>query len=218
MAKLTDKQLMVLDNLIYLREIASVNDEIETVNDFVESITDNNGNIDEIKVKTVEREAKISTLEAAGQYEEANNIRAIAVEDYEVDALDNGSYQKAIDMVSKDEELLNLRIAYTSGKYEEKLMSQGADKYCTDGLTAVCFRDDEDNAYVIFRGTDGYTAWSDNVQAAMETDTEIQQLALNFFESIPGLENFQDIQLSGHSKGGNMVQYVTIVSEYSRAC
>ncbi len=28
MAKLTDKQLMVLDNLIYLREIASGNEEI----------------------------------------------------------------------------------------------------------------------------------------------------------------------------------------------
>jgi hypothetical protein len=35
MAKLTDKQLMVLDNLIYLREIASVNDEIETVEEFI---------------------------------------------------------------------------------------------------------------------------------------------------------------------------------------
>lgn len=215
MAKLTDKQLMVLDNLIYLREIASGNNEIETVKDFIESIIDENGNVDEIKVKTVEREAKISTLEAAGQYEEANNVRAIAAEDYEVDALNNGSYQKAIDMVSKDEELLNLRIAYTSGEYEEKLMSQGADKYCTDGLTAVCFKDDENNAYVIYRGTDGYTAWSENVQAAMVADTSIQQLALNFFESIPGLENFQDVQLSGHSKGGNMVQYVTIVSEYS---
>ena len=102
MAKLTDKQLMVLDNLIYLREIASGNNEIETVKDFIESIIDENGNVDEIKVKTVEREAKISTLEAAGQYEEANNVRAIAAEDYEVDALNNGSYQKAIDMVSKD--------------------------------------------------------------------------------------------------------------------
>ena len=38
MAKLTDKQLMVLDNLIYLREIASGNNEIETVKDFIESI------------------------------------------------------------------------------------------------------------------------------------------------------------------------------------
>ena len=94
MAKLTDKQLMVLDNLIYLREIASGNNEIETVKDFIESIIDENGNVDEIKVKTVEREAKISTLEAAGQYEEANNVRAIAAEDYEVDALRTCSHRR----------------------------------------------------------------------------------------------------------------------------
>ncbi len=35
MAKLTDKQLLVLDNLIYLREIASGNEEIGTVEEFI---------------------------------------------------------------------------------------------------------------------------------------------------------------------------------------
>ena len=169
-----------------------------------------------MRIKAVEKEAKISTLEAAGQYKEADDIRAIAVEDFEVDALDNGSYQKAINMIKEDGALLNLNIEYTSGEYKNALMSQGKDKYCTDGLTAVCFTDDENNAYVVYRGTDGYTAWSDNVQAALETDTVIQQLALNFFESIPGLEDFHNVQLSGHSKGGNMVQYVTIVSQYSK--
>lgn len=43
MAKLTDKQLMVLDNLIYLREIANGGDEFRTVDDFVNYISDNDG-------------------------------------------------------------------------------------------------------------------------------------------------------------------------------
>lgn len=81
--------------------------------------------------------------------------------------------------------------------------------------TAVCFKDTDGNATVIYRGTDGYTAWSENAQAACMSDTPYQQLALNFFESIPGLQDFNDVQLSGHSKGGNMVQYVTIASAYS---
>ena len=42
------------------------------------------------------RKQKIATLEAAGQYDAANEVRAIAVEDFEVEAIDNGSYQKAI--------------------------------------------------------------------------------------------------------------------------
>ena len=47
MDKLTDAQLMLLDNLIYLREIANSSEDIETVEEFIESITDNNGKIDE---------------------------------------------------------------------------------------------------------------------------------------------------------------------------
>ena len=215
MAKLTDEQLMILDNLIYLREIASGRDDLRNVSDFVNYITLPDGSINETKIRAAEQEAKIATLEAAGQYDAANEVRAIAVEDFEVEAIDNGSYQKAIDMVKNQDALMNLEIAYTSGDYKRSLMSQGADEYCTDGLTAVCFKDKENNAYVIYRGTDGYTAWSENVQAATVADTDYQQLALNFFESIPELESVQDIQLSGHSKGGNMVQYVTIVSAYS---
>lgn len=222
MAKLTDKQLLVLDNLIYLREIASGNEEIETVDDFINSITyegdDGKRIIKQDRIYEAEKAAKIATLEAANQFETAAEVENMTQDEFiEKYIKDVGmeSYQKAINMVGEDDELLNLKIAYTSGEYKEKLMAQGENEYCTDGLTSVCFRDEEGNAYVIYRGTDGYTAWSENVQAAMLTDTELQQRALNFFESIPDLENFKDVQLSGHSKGGNMVQYVTIVSELS---
>ena len=147
MAKLTDEQLMILDNLIYLREIASGRDDLRNVSDFVNYITLPDGSINETKIRAAEQEAKIATLEAAGQYDAADEVRAIAVEDFEVEAIDNGSYQKAIDMVKNQDALMNLEIAYTSGDYKRSLMSQGADEYCTDGLTAVCFKDKENNAY-----------------------------------------------------------------------
>lgn len=137
MAKLTDEQLMILDNLIYLREIASGRDDLRNVSDFVNYITLPDGSINETKIRAAEQEAKIATLEAAGQYDAANEVRAIAVEDFEVEAIDNGSYQKAIDMVKNQDALMNLEIAYTSGDYKRSLMSQGADEYCTDGLTVL---------------------------------------------------------------------------------
>lgn len=114
MAKLTDEQLMILDNLIYLREIASGRENLEKVSDFVKYITLPDGSINETKIRAAEQEAKIATFEAAGQYDAANEVRAIAVEDFEVEAIDNGSYQKAIDMVKNQDALMNLEIAYTS--------------------------------------------------------------------------------------------------------
>ncbi len=82
MAKLTDTQLMILDNLIYLREIASGDDRFEKISDFIDYVTLDDGSIDEYKIREAERAAKISTLEAAGKYDEAEEIRQIAVENY----------------------------------------------------------------------------------------------------------------------------------------
>ena len=215
---------MKLDGLVYLREITSGN--FENVSEFIEYITtDENGNvnpegkINETKIRIAERDYQISTLEAAGKFEEADKIRkeysGDNVVNFEVKAINNGAMQKTVDMIRDDDELLNLKVSYTSGEYQQELMENGADKYCTDGLTAACFEDSNGNAYVIYRGTDGYIAWLENTEAATLADTEYQQKALNFFESIPKLTMYNDVQLSGHSKGGNMVQYITVVSKYS---
>lgn len=221
---MNNEQLMKLDGLVYLREITSGN--FENVSEFIEYITtDENGNvnpegkINETKIRIAERDYQISTLEAAGKFEEADKIRkeysGDNVVNFEVKAINNGAMQKTVDMIRDDDELLNLKVSYTSGEYQQELMENGADKYCTDGLTAACFEDSNGNAYVIYRGTDGYIAWLENTEAATLADTEYQQKALNFFESIPKLTMYNDVQLSGHSKGGNMVQYITVVSKYS---
>lgn len=217
MARLTDEQLLILDNIIYLREIASEMHRFDTIGDFIQYITlEDNLTIDEHKIRIAEKNAKMHTLEAAGKYEEANYIRTINDEIFEVGGLKNGSFQNAIHLVkSQGNSLSELRIIYSSGDYKTDLIQQGENEYCIDGLTAICFQDKEKNAYVIYRGTDGYTAWMENVEAVCVSETDYQRKALSFFESIPDLENFNDIQLSGHSKGGNMVQYITIVSDYA---
>ena len=61
MAKLTDAQLMILDNLIYLREIASGDERFKTVSDFIDYVTLDDGNT----IETVRKIRKLGVENAA---------------------------------------------------------------------------------------------------------------------------------------------------------
>lgn len=84
-------------------------------------------------------------------------------------------------------------------------------KLDNNDLRAVCFaNEDESNACVIFRGTGGtYDAWYDNVTGEYEKDTKLQKLAADFIKNDCG--QYENLTVSGHSKGGNLAQYVTVV-------
>ena len=78
----------------------------------------------------------------------------------------------------------------------------------TDGVRAACFVDKNGDATVAFRGTGGsYEAWSDNVQGGYSVETECQKVARNFIEN--NCSQYNNITVTGHSKGGNMAQYCT---------
>lgn len=77
-------------------------------------------------------------------------------------------------------------------------------------IRAVCYTDKEDkNAVVAFRGTGGSkSAWSDDITGLYEEDTRLQKVADDFVHyECAGYDN---ITVTGHSKGGNMAQYVTV--------
>lgn len=79
------------------------------------------------------------------------------------------------------------------------------------GIRAVCFEDpvDSSKATVVFRGTGGeYDAWADNFRGEYMTETEMQKLADDFVRYDCGV--YDDLRVTGHSKGGNMAQYVTV--------
>lgn len=78
------------------------------------------------------------------------------------------------------------------------------------GIRAVCYAQaDSSEAAVIFRGTGGeYHAWTDNVYGEYCSDTEMQKYAAEFIQSNCGV--YENITVSGHSKGGNLAQYVTV--------
>lgn len=81
---------------------------------------------------------------------------------------------------------------------------------------ALCFNEENSNeAIVAFRGTSASdNEWVDNVEGLNASDTKAQKEALDFIESLP----FDDITVTGHSKGGNKAMYVTITSDKVTRC
>ena len=77
-------------------------------------------------------------------------------------------------------------------------------------VRAICYTDRKDSDPVVaFRGTGGTKeAWTDNFEGAYEADTRIQRVAGDFVRYECG--GYENITVTGHSKGGNLAQYVTI--------
>ena len=89
-------------------------------------------------------------------------------------------------------------------------------------LIACTFRDKEGNVYVSYRGT-GDGKWVDNGVAMGRESSLMQRRAEEYFNSVIEDEGnrIQDslktksVIVTGHSKGGNSAQYVTLTSKYA---
>lgn len=95
---------------------------------------------------------------------------------------------------------------------DEKLKNLHVARKIDDGgIRGICYADSsEKEACVIFRGTGGtYGAWEDNLQGEYLADTKMQKLAADFVQYECG--TFENLYVSGHSKGGNLAQYTTIM-------
>lgn len=76
-----------------------------------------------------------------------------------------------------------------------------------------------DNPVVVFRGTEsGTEEENDNFRGINETDTEAQKRALGYITILHDEYGFDNISVSGHSKGGNKAMYVTLLSDYVSDC
>lgn len=83
-----------------------------------------------------------------------------------------------------------------------------------NGAKSACFIDDENNVTVVFRGTITANEWEDNGDGAYEYETAEQIDALNYINNF----GYNNITVTGHSKGGNKAQYVTILSPKVDVC
>ena len=80
-------------------------------------------------------------------------------------------------------------------------------------VRAICYTGPKDEDPVVaFRGTGGTReAWCDNFEGAVYEDTHIQKIADDFIGNECAI--YKDIVVTGHSKGGNLAQYVTVKHE-----
>lgn len=159
MGKLSEKELLLLDNFMYI-----------------------DGSTEVGKGKTLERVVDDILKKGISKKELSGDIKVEQAEDI-------------LNEIKKDPKLCRMTI-------EESID--------TKGVRASCFVDEENQATVAFRGTGGsYEAWKDNVLGAYQVDTECQKMAAEFIQN--NCANYNNITVTGHSKGGNMAQYCTVV-------
>jgi len=79
-------------------------------------------------------------------------------------------------------------------------------------VRGICYTNSKnENPVIVFRGTGGTKeAWQDNMYGGFTTDTRIQKTANDFVKYECGV--FSDCVVTGHSKGGNLSQYVTVMN------
>ena len=86
-------------------------------------------------------------------------------------------------------------------------LTHATDEY-TGSIRAGCFVDKNGKATVAFRGTGGsYQQWMNNFEGYGDLSQQSQRDAADFINSLP----YNDIDVTGHSNGGDQAMYVTIV-------
>lgn len=158
--ELTNAELALLNNLLYIPSITDKKYEKASVKEFIKDL----------------RKKGIDKLDNPN-------------DDFDLTAEE---WEKVFTAIEKNPKLADLKIKYP--------------QVDDNGGKVATFVDKNNNATVVFRGTAG-PEWSDNVLGGYEEDTEQQKVALEYIKNLP----YDHITVSGHSKGGNKAQYVTIV-------
>ena len=84
-------------------------------------------------------------------------------------------------------------------------------------LIACAFTTNSGEHYIAYRGT-GDGKWVDNGEGMYKVSTIMQERAAQFFDYYAKLANLDEsnrVIVTGHSKGGNCAQYVTLMSKYA---
>lgn len=119
----------------------------------------------------------------------------------------NDEWRSLISAINDEPALLN----YTVQNYENNNST---------GMRAACFVNDTENptdVNVVFRGTSSDYEWHDNGEGGYLSDTDQQKAAANYVNNLPDKYG-NSMTVTGHSKGGNKAQYVTIVTDRIAKC
>lgn len=183
MAELSESQLILLDNLIYLKGVANSRDK--TVGEIVDDLLNNN-------------KLSLSKDPRTGKYP---------------GSMSRDEWIGILKNIERDPQLKGLTVLHGDPGFvydENGKIVQHKQTPLEVGARMATFVDLEtDEAVVVFRGTSGDAEWHDNGTGGYLSDTEMQKRALEYVESLP----YSNITVTGHSKGGNKAQYVGILSD-----
>lgn len=184
---LTNEQLILLDNLIYLDDtVASYDTDSVTVSVVVNSL--------------LEKSKK--------DFENAVTDEQFFYCDDMVNGMTTYQWENVLNAIAADETLMNMKI--TNIKDDN---AYNGNKEAT-GFRAACFTNGEDTA-VIYRGTVGSFQWDDNGEGGTLPTTTSQKQAYQYLLELQYNNEIKDnsIYVSGHSKGGNMAQFASLIAD-----
>ncbi len=184
---LSNYQLVLLDNLIYLDEVTKVTINQDKIGDVICRLLYKDGNpANAIGTGTI-------ITDVHGSYNPddptAQNCMMLMHE-----------WLQVLKAIEADETLCSLTIH----KVEDH--REGA----TDGFRAMALTGDNvDENIIIFKGTSSAEEWMEDGEGGYSITTAGQQLAVDFVNGIDIVNN-KSFVVSGHSKGGNMAQYAAL--------
>lgn len=128
-------------------------------------------------------------------------------------AMDKSEWETLLRQIQSDDILCQYAIQNLEiDKVDEKGEISETYNFC-----AACFTH-EDDVNVIFRGTSSdYPEWIDNGAGGYSEKTIYQERAKKYIEELPAKYG-NDLTVSGHSKGGNLSMYVTIMTDRIGQC
>jgi len=134
-------------------------------------------------------------------------------------AIENGTFGKPYGGMDVTE----WKTVFAHIKNDKKLCSYVVTNYennAKTGMRAACFVDNAKNPTdinVAFRGTSSDNEWHDNGAGMYVSDTPEQIASANYINKLP--ESYGNkLTVTGHSKGGNRAQYVTIATDRVGRC
>lgn len=144
-----------------------------------------------------------------------------------------GNYNRTVEDIINNIDTGAVDLSYTSKKDVEQILdtiradetllkvemvSTYVDKTDNGGGMGALFTDPSSNeAIVVFKGTQGGSEWKDNFTAGAEVSSAQQESALDWYQSLD-LEDYDTVTVSGHSKGGNKAQYITVMDNSVDRC
>ncbi|GIP52982.1 Mbeg1-like protein [Paenibacillus vini] len=188
MTDLQDNQLILLDNLIYLKNVANMNGK--TVGRIIKVLLK--------KKLDLSKDPKTGDYPASMSRPEWIDLLNIIKNDPQLSKLvvKHGDPGYVYD---KNGQIVLVTNEQTGETYPLEA-----------GARMATFVDPvSETATVVFRGTSGDYEWHDNGTGGYLSDTEMQKQALAYVESLP----YDRLTVTGHSKGGNKAQYVGILSD-----